>query len=87
MAEFDWDEANLAHVSKHGFSREDAESAILDPRRVPTFAKREVGGEIRYGIIGKGVGGDILHVVFSLRGKRVRPFHCREANRSEKSEV
>ena len=43
MAEvlFEWDEANLEHLEKHGFSREDAEAAIIDPKRVSSFAKQD----------------------------------------------
>ena len=68
---FEWDEANLGHLEKHGFTREDAESVVTDPRRVrvDTYNAR---GERRYGVIGRGTGGDI------------RPFHCRAATPTEK---
>ena len=86
MAEilFEWDEANLEHLETHGFSREDAEAAIIDPKRVSSFAKQDGGREKRFGVVGRGAGGDILHVVFVIRDGRVRPFHLREANLAEK---
>lgn len=85
MAEvvFEWDGANLEHLEKHGFTRADAEAVVTDPRRVrvDTYNAR---GERRYGVIGRGTGGDILHVVFVLRGGNIRPFHCRAATPAEK---
>lgn len=83
MVAFDWDEANLEHIEKHGFTPEDAEEAILDPDRQTADAGRQ-GGERRYAIIGRGSGGHILHVAFVIRDGKVRPFHCREANPAEK---
>lgn len=84
MTVFDWDEVNLGHIEKHGFTPEDAEAAILDSTRVSSFAKQNAGGEKRFGVIGRGINGDILHVVFVIRGGKVRPFHLREANVTEK---
>ena len=81
---FEWDEANSAHLEKHGFSREDAEAAIIDTKRVSSFAKQDGGRERRFGIVGRGAGGNILHVVFVIRDGRVHPFHPREANLAEK---
>jgi uncharacterized DUF497 family protein len=83
MAVFEWDDANLEHIAKHGFTPEDAESVILDPKRVriDTYTPR---GERRYGVIGRGQGGRILHVVFVVRSGKIRPFHCRQATPSEK---
>ena len=85
MAEglFEWDETNLEHLEKHGFSRADAEAVITDPRRVRVDSYN-ARGEKRYGVIGRGTGGDILHVVFVLRGSNIRPFHCRAATPAEK---
>lgn len=84
MVVFDWDEANLEHVTKHGFTPEDAEAAVLDSNRVSSFAKQSANGEKRFGVIGRGTGGDMLHVVFVVRTGKVRPFHLREANTTEK---
>lgn len=81
--EFDWDEANEDHVAKHGFTPEDAESVLLDPRALPTPAYNQ-GGEKRYGIIGVTTGGHILHAAYTYRGNKVRVFHLREANSKEK---
>lgn len=81
---FDWDDVNLEHIEKHGFTAADAEAAILDPRRVSSFAKQSNVGEKRFGVIGKSIGGNVLHVVFVIRNGNVRPFHLREANTAEK---
>ena len=75
---------NLEHLEKHGFSREDAEAAIIDPKRVSSFAKQDSSRERRFGVVGRGAGGGILHVVFVIRNGRVRPFYLREANLAEK---
>ncbi len=80
---FDWDDTNLEHIDKHGFTADDAGAVIFDPRRVrvDTYNAR---GERRYGVIGQSVGGDILHVVFVMRDGKIRPFHCRRATPAEK---
>lgn len=83
MVVFDWDEANLEHTEKHGFTADDAETVITDPQRVrvDTYNAR---GERRYGVIGKSGSDDILHVVFVVQNEKIRPFHCRMATPTEK---
>ncbi|MDQ3458397.1 MAG: BrnT family toxin [Deinococcota bacterium] len=83
MPAFDWDEANREHIAKHGFTPEDAEAVIYDPNRIraDTYNNRS---ERRSGVIGRGVGGDVLHVVFVVREGKIRPFHCRLATTAEK---
>lgn len=83
MPTFDRNEANLEHIAKHGFTPEDAEAVIYDPDRLRTDTYNS-RGERRVGVIGQGVGGDILHVVFVTREDKIRPFHCRRATTAEK---
>lgn len=49
-AMFDWDDANIEHLSRHGVEPKEAEEALLDPRRlgVPAY---NVAGEKRQALL------------------------------------
>jgi uncharacterized DUF497 family protein len=68
--EFDWDEANLDHVARHGVQPKEAEQVILnDP---VDLGIEIVEGEERYLNLGATSRGRILLVVTSWREDRVR---------------
>jgi uncharacterized DUF497 family protein len=48
---FDWDGAHIEHVARHDIRPEEAEQAIDDPHAlsIPAY---EVGGEVRFGLLG-----------------------------------
>ena len=69
--EFDWDEANERHIDEHRVTIEEAEEALLDPRRLPATA-RSTSTERRIATIGSTAGGRILFVVFTVRRGRLR---------------
>ena len=80
---FDWDEYNSAHIMEHGVSQDEAEDAVLDPRRTYAAAyDRE--GEERRAIIGATSAGRVLFVVVTRRGDRVRVVTARDAIEREK---
>jgi hypothetical protein len=41
--EFDWDEANTAHIARHGVRPEEAEEALTDPRRLVLRIRSQAG--------------------------------------------
>lgn len=68
--EFDWDEANLGHIVRHGVQPDEAEQVILnDP---VDLGMEIVEGEERYLNLGATSGGRVLLVVTTWREDRVR---------------
>lgn len=49
--EFEWDDDNIGHISRHDVEPWEAEEAILDPDRAGASA-RNVRGERRYAVVG-----------------------------------
>jgi len=80
---FDWDEHNSVHIERHNLSQEDAEDALLDPRRIGTPA-HDVGGEERRAIIGATSAGRIIVVVVTKRHGLIRVVTARDADDREK---
>ncbi len=78
--EFDWDEANVTHIARHGVSRVETEEALIDPL-AEMIDSEIVGEEVRYRQVGSTSGGRILIVIFALRGDTVRPVTAFEATR------
>ena len=68
--EFDWDEANIAHVARHSVLPKEAEQVILnDPL---DLGMEFVEGEERYLNLGATVQGRVLLVVTTWREDHVR---------------
>lgn len=83
IALFDWDDANLEHIAEHDVEPEEAEEAVLDPKRVSRTAyARE--GERRYAVLGVTEDGRRLFVVFTRRGLAIRVISARDATDAEK---
>lgn len=76
---FDWDESNEEHV----LDPAEVEEAVLDPDGIGADA-RNVAGEERAALIGATESGRVLHVVYTIRGERVRPITARDADGTEK---
>jgi uncharacterized DUF497 family protein len=72
IARFQWDEANLAHITLHLVSRDEVEQAFLDD-----LARLEgsqiVNGEARNQMIGGTKDGRVLAVIFVIRRGEIRP--------------
>ncbi len=81
--EFDWNEANLGHVARHGVEPWEVEEAVLDPDRVGASA-RNVAGEQRFAVVGATESGRMLFVIFTRREERIRPITARDADDGEK---
>jgi uncharacterized DUF497 family protein len=68
--DFDWDEANIDHIARHGVTREEAEEVILqDP---VDFGLDLAAGEERYQQLGMTRRGRVLFVVTTWRANRLR---------------
>ncbi|CAN5880709.1 BrnT family toxin [soil metagenome] len=80
---FDWDDANIDHIARHGLEPKDVEEALLDSESVPMPAYN-YGSEKRRGLVGATNGGRILSVVYTERSGKTRPITAREASKSEK---
>jgi uncharacterized protein len=74
---FEWDEANISHLARHGISPAEAEDAILDPHAL--LLEIQAGGEERVKAVGLTSSGRIVVVVFTLRGEAIRPITAYEA--------
>jgi uncharacterized protein len=70
MAEFDWDEENIAHVAEHDVLPHEAEEVIDNE---PVYLDYSViDGEERFREIGETRAGRILEVVSMIRDNRTR---------------
>ncbi len=67
---FDWDDANVSHIAKHGVTPAEAEQIILGAS-LP-LETEERGGEDRHTELGETTDGRLLLVVWTWRSRRIR---------------
>lgn len=79
---FEWDEDNEEHVARHGVDIEEWEAAYNDLNKKARPAHS--GPERRRALLGRTDSGRLLHLVFTLRGKVVRPVTARDATFRER---
>jgi hypothetical protein len=71
--DFDWDEANLAHIARHSVTPEEAEQVLLGfPLDMELQIADESNGEERLLQIGETAKGRILQLVTTWRDGKVR---------------
>lgn len=80
---FDWDDGNLDHITRHGVSAEEAEEALLDPRR-RGMTVYSAPDEQRQGAIGATEDRRILAIVFTIRSGKARVITARDATPTER---
>jgi uncharacterized DUF497 family protein len=80
---FDWDEGNLEHCVNHGVSPEEAQEAVLDPRRIGADAYNSKT-ERRWALIGATEADRVLFVVFTRRSGRIRIISAWNADESDR---
>ena len=81
---FQFDPAKAAaNLRKHGVSFADAEGVFHDPLAV-TIDDPDAEGEGRFVAIGLGNSGELLVVVYALRGDEFRVISARRATRKER---
>jgi uncharacterized protein len=84
IPEFDWDEANVRHIARHGIQPQEIEFVIRnDPADV---GYDMISGEDRWTVVGHTDQMRILIVVFTMRGKLFRPVTARNASRRRRVE-
>lgn len=84
MIEFEWNDAKAAaNFRKHGVTFEQAAYAFRDPFAVEWIDERAAYGEERIILLGMS-GGQILSVVYTERGERLRIISARRATKHEK---
>jgi uncharacterized DUF497 family protein len=80
---FEWDDGNLDHIDIHGVTAEEAEEALLDPRKLGMTVYQSPD-EPRWGALGSTEDGRILAVVFTRRADRIRVVTVRDATSTER---
>ena len=79
---FDWDDANIEHIARHGVEPEEVEEALLSPTRVLLF-RRAVGDEARWTYAGETDEGRLIVVVHCRRAGRIRTVTARLPTETE----
>ena len=77
---FDWDEANIAHITEHGVSSMEAEEVIANRPLDLDYSIRS--GEVRLRQVGETSDGRILAVISTIRDARIRVITAYPASRS-----
>jgi uncharacterized DUF497 family protein len=67
---FEWDEANIGHIAKHGITPQDAEEVVRNQPLTLCVSLRF--GELRRNELGATAAGRVLIVVTVARGYRIR---------------
>ena len=79
---FYWDAGNRAKCQKHGLSLDEIES-VFSRRVLIVNDEANSEAERRFRAIGVTAGGRQAFIVFTLRGKRLRPLSARYMHRKE----
>ncbi len=78
---FEWDSVKAkANIARHGVTFEDAQAVFADTQAVESLD--ETTDEERWRLLGR-AGSDILMVVYTERGDRVRIISARKASKRE----
>lgn len=81
--EFEWDEGKSdTCFAERGFDFVYALRAFADPNRLVTHDRRWDYGEERYQLLGS-IEQRVFHIVYTVRGARIRIISARKANKRE----
>lgn len=80
---FEWDEANIAHIARHGVRPKEAEEVFFDKNNVQDKDIEHSIAEERFLIIGKTKKGRLLYQTFTVRGNKIRVISSRDINKKE----
>lgn len=83
ITEFEWDEANIAHIARHNVLPKEAEEAFFDKNNVRDEDLEHSTIEERFLIIGKTKGRRLLYQIFTVRGNKIRIVSSRDINKKE----
>ena len=85
LVRFQWDEGNdTKSYTKHGVSREEAESAFQDRTRLDFRDPLHSGAEHRFITLGRSSRPRLLLIAWTLRRTMVRIISARPASRKER---
>lgn len=81
---FEWDDDKaMDNIRNHGVTFQEGRSAFADPRGVEFYDEDHSEEEGRYARIGFSGKGQLLFVIFTIRGQRTRIISARIAERDE----
>ncbi len=83
VIKFDWDEANISHITKHNVVPKEAEDVFFDKNNVLDDDIGHSTTEARFLIIGKTKKGRVLYQIFTIRGDKIRVISSRSINKKE----
>lgn len=84
---FEWDETKaLANLHKHGVSFEDAQTVFGDLNSITIFDTPHTDDEDRFVTIGQTTNGQLVVVVYTQRGTRIRLISARKATSQERKQ-
>jgi uncharacterized protein len=78
---FDWDQANVEHLSRHNVTPEEAEEVVLGDPFELQMQLAEESGEERLLQLGETAEGRILQMLTTWRGQKVRVISAWDAPR------
>ncbi|MDP1678051.1 MAG: BrnT family toxin [Bacteroidota bacterium] len=81
---FDWDEGNRTKNAKHDVEWKEIEEIFFSSRLLVIDDIKHSKAETRYIAYGSTSTGRVLTVIFTLRGKKIRPISARDSNTKEK---
>ena len=85
MEEFDWDEANIEkNWIKHQVYWKETEEVFLNQPILTFEDTKHAETEKRFIVLGKTNKKRLLHVVFTVRNKKIRVICARDQNRKER---
>lgn len=79
---FDWEDANVDHIARHGVEWWEVDEVLLNPNR-QRLSRATVGGESRFAVIGETLAGRLLVVAYTPRNGRIRPLMARPPSARE----
>lgn len=83
VAGFEWDKANVEHITRHNVSPAEAEEVFFDANNVLDEDIEHSIIENRFIIIGKTKERRLLYQVFTIRGNKLRVISARDINKKE----
>jgi len=82
---FQWDEGNLQKIwERHQVLPAECETVFLNQPLMVGDDSKHSGHEERFYALGRADSGRLLFVVFTIRGRLIRPISARDMNRKER---
>lgn len=85
ILEFEWDEANLAHINRHKVAYQECEEAFYNKPFLVGKDEKHSEVEIRLQGLGQTNIGRRLFIAFTFRRKKIRVISARDQNKKERN--